>query len=185
MTKTMGIASGLVLALALFATGPALAGPYDRPSGSGVHVTLEFNPWVPHAAAPPPRAGYVWVSGHYNKYGQWFPGWYQPTQTRPGYLYHPGYWSGVRYVDGRWAVAHSDRRWVSGYYRGQRWEGGHWDTEHQDTYHNHGDSDRGDDHDGHDNDGHDSDGHDGGDHEGSSDGGDDHSDHRSDGHGGA
>ena len=74
----------------------AFAGPHVRAS---VHVAVPgvsvvvTDPWGP-GYAPAARPGFVWVSGHYDRWGFWTPGYWVPAGARPGYVWVNGYWSG-------------------------------------------------------------------------------------------
>ncbi len=57
--------------------------------------------------APPPRAGYVWVAGHW----RWAHG---------GYVWEPGHWQvervGYHWVPGHWAARGPGWVWVEGHW---------------------------------------------------------------------
>lgn len=90
----------------------------------GCVVSFHFgvSPWVV-TWAPPPRHGWIWVSGWYVG-GIWYPGYWRPVRAAPvyysvQYVYVPGYWQGETYVEGWYrpeARDDGDWYWVEGYY---------------------------------------------------------------------
>lgn len=106
----------------------ALAGPHVRAS---VHVAVPgvsvvLNPWGP-GYVPAARPGWVWVGGHYDRWGYWNPGHWVPAASRAGYVWVNGYWTGGTYVDGYWRPsARPGYAWHDGYYSHGRWVSGGW-----------------------------------------------------------
>lgn len=131
--------------------------PYYR----WVHTTrvvvwfdFHVDPWVA-AWVPPPRPGWVWISGHWEG-PVWIPGHWEPTHPPATWygarwVYVPGFWIGPVYVEGYWRVERrADGRWewVDGHYTadgayvpghwvpadpapaGYVWEPGFWNGEH-------------------------------------------------------
>ena len=77
---------------------------------------------------PPPRAGWVWVSGGYST-GYWSPGYWSPVAVAPfGYVYVPGWWDSAVYIEGYYrSDARDGWEWIDGYYLGDgAWVPGHW-----------------------------------------------------------
>ena len=111
---------------------------YVHPYYRWMHSTVVFVdlPFVAYAWdtgwAPPPRYGWLWVSGYWVG-GMWFPGYWAPIAPAPiwvgaTYVYEPGWWMGPTYVEGYWRVA--DRHgwvWVPGQYVGDDYVWGHWE----------------------------------------------------------
>lgn len=91
------------------------------------HVRVYVGPWA-FGYVPAPRAGWVWVAGHYTETGRWVPGYWRPAFTRAGWSWVPGYWVGDEYVDGYWREASRPGSvWVDGYYDDDgRWVAGYW-----------------------------------------------------------
>ena len=113
------------LLISFFAAAPALAGhPGYTPARPAVVVHVDA--FTPHYQ-PPARAGFVWIDGAYDPYGNWIPGYYEPVQTRAGYAWVPGYWAGNAWVAGFWRpTARAGYYWNPGYYAGRTWVAGSW-----------------------------------------------------------
>jgi len=117
----------------MFTTLALLAGLVSAPAEAGVHVSVAvpgvrvvIDPWAP-GYRPGPRAGWAWVDGYRDSWGNWVPGYWVPSYSRVGYTWVPGYWEGRVYVDGYWRPASRvGYRWVDGYYSGGRWIAGRW-----------------------------------------------------------
>jgi len=117
-----------------------------------VRFSFATTPWVV-AWAPPPRVGFIWVSGYYS-YDSWQPGSWEPEYiddgAPDGYAWVPGWWEGDVYIEGYWRLEYrtdGDWEWVDGYYlddnayvrahwrplgpapQGYTWEPGFWDGE--------------------------------------------------------
>lgn len=113
------------LIVSFFAAAPALAGhPGYTPSRPAVVVHVDaFAPYY----QPPVRAGYVWIEGAYDPWGNWIPGYYEPVAARAGYAWVPGYWAGSAWVEGYWRPqARAGYYWNPGYYAGRTWVAGSW-----------------------------------------------------------
>ena len=115
-------------------TAPAFAGTVVRVGLPAVHlvappvrVNVGFDAWNPRAV-PVARPGYVWVPGHYDRYGYWNPGYYRPNEYRAGYVYEAGYWNGGVYIEGYWRPERVERQhWVPAHYTRYRgYVPGHW-----------------------------------------------------------
>lgn len=93
------------------------------------HVVISASPWV-FGYVPAPRAGWVWVDGHYTARRVWSPGYWRPVELRAGWVWTAGYWDGPAYVDGTWREeAREGWVWVDGTYDdGGHWVPGHWDA---------------------------------------------------------
>jgi hypothetical protein len=92
---------------------------YQYATSAMVGFGYPCDPWY-DAWAPPGRAGWMWVPGHW-AYGWWHPGYWAPLGNAPlyGYTYVPGFWYGANYVDGYYRPeARSDGgwEWIEGYY---------------------------------------------------------------------
>ena len=70
-------------------------------------VTAYDTPPAPRAEVVDYHPGYVWIHGHWNRYGDrwsWQDGYY--VRERPGYVHEDGYWrrhgNGYVWVEGQW-----------------------------------------------------------------------------------
>lgn len=89
-------------------------------------VPVGFDPWS-QRAMPAPRTGWVWVDGGPDAFGGWQPGTWRPYDSRVGYVWEPGYWSGFQYIDGYWRpVERASWMWQGGHYEGRGWVSGRW-----------------------------------------------------------
>ena len=93
-------------------------------------VVVRVNPWIP-GYIPDQRPGWHWVDGHYDRYGRWLPGHWEPDDRRGGYVWVAGHWVGSYWVEGYWR---EDRRpgwiWMEGYYsEDNAWIPGYWAPE--------------------------------------------------------
>jgi hypothetical protein len=87
-------------------------GSVALPASSAVIIVREAPPALRAERMPPPRAGYLWVPGHWdwrNNHHIWVKGAW--LRDRAGYVYHQPAWE---QRDGRWHMARG--AWV----RGQR-----------------------------------------------------------------
>jgi hypothetical protein len=92
------------------------------------------DPYTP-SYVPAPRPNYEWIPGWYDEYGYYVPGYWQPLQTYPGYIWAWGYWSGRNYHEGYWRPASQPgRAYIDGYYVGNRYVAPRWVRE-QDAEH--------------------------------------------------
>lgn len=100
------------VAVSALATGFSLSAQADV----GVSINLGFPPPAPyHELAPPPRDGYIWISGYWNWDGHrhvWVGGHW--AHARPGYSYHPARWehredNHWRFHEGYWREDHRER----------------------------------------------------------------------------
>ena len=51
---------------------------------------------------PEGRAGFRWVSASMNAQGVWTTGYWVPVESRPNQVWIPGWFDGVRWVEGYW-----------------------------------------------------------------------------------
>lgn len=122
----------LILALVGIPSAAEARPPRARPPAWRVvvpapRVRVYVGPWAV-GYVPAPRAGWVWVPGHYTASSRWMPGHWRPASTRPGWAWVPGYWVGDEYVDGYWREsARPGAAWVDGYYNEDgQWVSGYW-----------------------------------------------------------
>ena len=102
----------LALAFSLYAT-PAHAGVVVTVWTPGVVV---FDPYDP-MFVPGPRVGYVWISGSYDEFGYFTPGYWAPVAPNPGYIWAWGYWTGKVYHEGYWRPeVRVGQAFIPGYY---------------------------------------------------------------------
>ena len=116
----------------MFTTLALLASLFTTPAEAGVIVSVNLPgiAWDIHYA-PAPRAGWTWVHGYYDAWGEWIPGHWRPSIARVGYDWVPGYWVGAHYYDGYWRPLHrSGYTWVAGVYRHGVWTEGYWSGLH-------------------------------------------------------
>lgn len=93
------------------------------------YVDYPCDPWL-DVWAPPPRPGFLWVSGHWDGPfwvpGQWIPT--HPPVAYVNYVWVSGWWLGDAYVEGYWRT--NDRpgwSWVDGaYYDNNTYAWGYW-----------------------------------------------------------
>ena len=91
-----------------------------------VHIAVG-NPWAP-TYRQPSRAGYVWVSGSYDR-GYYMPGYWQALYAPgPDMVWVPGYWQNNQYFEGYWRSSYRPGyAWSDGYYEPDGyWVSGGW-----------------------------------------------------------
>jgi hypothetical protein len=107
MSRSSRWLRALAITSALAGTGACYA--------QGRATVRTSEPPPPRVVVVQPRAGYVWVDGHWDWSGShwlWRDGYWERERT--GYVYVQGRWvnepHGRRYVRGYWQVRSSDRR---------------------------------------------------------------------------
>jgi hypothetical protein len=97
-----------VLIASLLSAGAIGAVSLPLPSAAAVDISVNIAPPAPrYEVVPGPRAGYVWVPGHWQWNGRryyWTAGFWE--RGRPGYAFHRPEWV---QRDGRWH--YEARRW--------------------------------------------------------------------------
>lgn len=93
-------------------------------------VVVRVNPWVP-SYIPDHRPGWHWVAGHYNRFGRWQPGHWEPDEGRGGYVWVTGHWVGSYWVEGYWREeVRPGWVWLEGdYAEDGTWIPGYWAPE--------------------------------------------------------
>lgn len=93
-------------------------------------VVVRVNPWVP-SYIPDHRPGWHWVAGHYNRFGRWQPGHWEPDEGRGGYVWVTGHWVGSYWVEGYWREeVRPGWVWLDGdYAEDGTWIPGYWAPE--------------------------------------------------------